>query len=111
MTQQETGTGALTHGQGHAHLTHVWARPEPTRWDLGAVGGSGPAPPSHPLSSLPSGCQCGGGRAMASLLCNARECPGRGEVQGRAEHWAIRFYPGANLAWGLSSPCCTLEHP
>lgn len=37
MTQQETGAGALAHGQGHTHLAHAWARPEPTWRDPGAV--------------------------------------------------------------------------
>jgi len=46
---------------------------------------------------------------MASLLCNARECPGGG--RRGAGHRAIRIYTRANLARGLSSPCRTWEHP
>jgi len=55
VTQQKTGAGVLSDGQGHTHLAQVWARPEPTRRDPGTGwGGSSPTPPSRPLSSLPS---------------------------------------------------------
>lgn len=46
MTQQETGAGALAHGQGHTDLAHAWARLEPTRARGGLLRPRSPQLPS-----------------------------------------------------------------
>ena len=75
-----------------------------TSYTCGTVGahqcsaGIRPVPTSCPLSSFPSSHQRGRGTAMALLLCNARECPGGGEVQGQGT--TIQIYAMADLDGG-----------